>query len=115
MRSPFVGGFAVRHRTNDGHFIRDLGDVFEVLAELDSLDGGVDSAEGATIFRGSIGLWIPGFLMSQTPGKEDLDNRFRYPFTGFVVLLLGVGLHTQKLREGQSEASKEADVKEAAS
>ena len=103
------------HGANDRHLVSDLRGVSEILAEFDAFNRRVDRAVRTTVFRGCVGFGIPGFVLGHSSGKEDLDHRFRDTFTGLVILLGGLCLHTEELGEGEAETSKEANVEESTS
>jgi hypothetical protein len=114
VSAAFVGGFAVGHGTDHRDLVGDFGEVFEILAEFFSLDGGVDRSEWTAVFGGSVWLGIEGFLMCHSPWEENVNNRFRDTFFGFVKLLSALRLHFQELWKGQSEAAKKADIEKLA-
>ena len=66
--SAFVGGFAVSHRTTYGDFVRNLGGVLEVFAEMDAGILVLMLLNGPR-YSGSVGLGVPGFLVSHPPGR----------------------------------------------
>lgn len=108
--ASLVSRFSVSHGADDGHLVGDLGGVGHLLAELDAFDRGVDGIVGATVFGRRVRLRIPGLVLCHATGEENLNDRLCHSFTGFVVLLGGLGFHLEKLGEGQPKASKEADM-----
>jgi hypothetical protein len=50
--------------------------------------------------------------VSSAPRQKNVDYGFRDPLACLIELLGAVGLHSQELRQGQSEAAQHSDIEE---
>jgi hypothetical protein len=112
-----VIGNAAGDRADDGDLVRDLGGAGEVLTEDDAGDFCLDDAERATIFDGSFGLGIPGFLMGETAGEDDLDDALSLTLRAFAGVggganHAGAGVHAEEIREAEAHAAEKANLDE---
>ncbi len=69
-----VRGLAVRHRADDGELVHHLRQLRQMLANLETIDVGVDRLELATNLTRRVHLQIDHVLMRWTPWQEDHDH-----------------------------------------
>ncbi len=85
--AALVSGLAVGHRTNDGHFVHELGHLGEGLADPFA-SVRLDGLHLAPVFDGGEWLGIPRFLMRRAARQEDVNDALGFRFDEVVVLLL---------------------------
>ena len=70
--------------SQNSKLVHDLGLLRHQLAKLYTRDTGTDGAKGATVFLGSLGLWIPSFHMARAAAepKQDYACVFRSSVEG---------------------------------
>ena len=85
VRAALVGCLAVGHRAADGDLVRDLGGLFERLAEAHPRKLGGDVPAWPAILERGVRLGVERLLVCHAAGQENMDDRLGLPFLAFVV------------------------------
>jgi hypothetical protein len=97
-----VGGFSVSHGTANGDFVGNFGGVLEILAEMNAWYLGLDALEGPAVLEGGVGFGVPGFLMSHSTGKINVNHAFGRALLGLVKLLGTMRFYLQEIGKGKT-------------
>ena len=74
VSAPLVSRLTVCHGPNHCHLVSHLGQVFEILAELETSHIGVNRLVRTSILGRRKGLRVPRFLVSHSTGEVNVNQ-----------------------------------------
>ncbi len=111
MGAHAVAGVGVRGGADDAHLVHEPGLARQVLADADAGDIGGHGPKLAAELGRRIGFEIVHVDMARPAAQPEEDDR---GIARLSAALLGLGLETQMIGQGQARQSEKADAQKAA-
>jgi hypothetical protein len=105
-----MSGFAVGHGAANSDLVSNFGTLLKVFAEVYTRDFRGYTAKRSTIFKGGIGLGIPGFLMGHASRQINMNHALRGTLFGLIKLLGTMCLYFKKVGKGKAKPPDKSNM-----